>query len=75
MSQNMIARYTLLAIMVSLSYLWLVKILPYAYFFDEVCNWVVFAGLFYLLTSSSPDWLRQDLQKLFGRAKPKSAGA
>lgn len=74
MSQNMTARYTLVAIMVSLSYLWLAKFLPFSYFLDEVANWMVFAGLFYLLTVSSPDWLRQDLQKLFGRVKPKSIG-
>lgn len=42
--------------------------------FDELINWLLLMGFSYLLLASSPDWLRQDLQKLFGRAKPKSVG-
>lgn len=38
--------------------------------FDELINWLLLMGLSYLLLASVPDWLRQDLQKLFGRAKP-----
>lgn len=43
--------------------------------FDELINWLLLMGFSYLLIASSPDWLRQDLQKLFGRAKPKAAEA
>ena len=42
--------------------------------FDELINWLLLMGLSYFLVISAPDWLRQDLQKLFGRAKPKSTG-
>jgi hypothetical protein len=73
MLKNIAAKYTLAAILVSLSYLWLAKFLPFAYFLDEIANWMVFTGLFYLFVVSSPDWLRQDLQNFFGKLKPKSA--
>lgn len=43
--------------------------------FDELINWLLLLGLSYLLVASSPNWLRQDLQKLLGRTKPKSAGS
>jgi len=33
---------------------------------DELINWFLLMGLAYLLTASIPDWLRHDLQKLFG---------
>lgn len=72
MAYRMTARYTLVAVVVSLSYLWLARFLPFAYFLDEIANWVIFAGLIHLLILSFPDWLHQDLQKLFGRARQKS---
>ena len=68
-TQSRVAKPTLLAIIFSFSYLWVYKVLPFAYFIDELANWVVFAGLFYLLTASFPDWLMQDLQNVFGRNK------
>ena len=37
--------------------------------FDEIINWLLLMGLAYLLTASIPDWLKQDLQKVFGRKK------
>lgn len=43
--------------------------------FDELINWLLLLGFSYLLVASSPNWLRQDLQKLLGRTKPKSAGS
>jgi hypothetical protein len=41
---------------------------------DEFINWLLVPGFTYLLTASFPDWLRHDVQKLFGKAKPKPAG-
>ena len=37
--------------------------------FDEIVNWLLLMGLTYLLVASIPDWLRQDLQKVFGSKK------
>ena len=37
--------------------------------FDEIINWVLLMGLAYLLTASIPDWLRLDLQRVFGNKK------
>jgi len=37
--------------------------------FDEIVNWLLLMGLTYLLVASTPDWLRQDLQKVFGSKK------
>jgi hypothetical protein len=34
--------------------------------FDESINWLLLPGFAYLLVASFPDWLRQDLQKVFG---------
>lgn len=35
--------------------------------FDEMINWLLLPCFSYLLAASFPDWLRQDLQKVFGR--------
>jgi hypothetical protein len=43
--------------------------------FDEFVNWLLVPGFTYLLVVSFPDWLRHDLQKLFGKSKPRLAGA
>ncbi|GAB4445750.1 MAG: hypothetical protein OHK0041_03640 [Anaerolineales bacterium] len=38
---------------------------------DEFFNWMLLPGFAYLLGASAPDWLRQDVQKLFrGNFKP-----
>lgn len=42
---------------------------------DEFFNWMLIPGFAYLLVASFPDWLKQDLQKLFGKSKPRLAGA
>lgn len=42
---------------------------------DEFINWLLVPGFTYLLAASFPDWLRQDLQKLFGKARNKPVGA
>ena len=42
---------------------------------DEIINWLLVPGFTYLLAASFPDWLRQDLQKLFGKSKNKPVGA
>lgn len=42
---------------------------------DEFINWLLVPGFTYLLAISSPDWLRQDLQRLFGKARNKPVGA
>jgi hypothetical protein len=34
--------------------------------FDESINWLLLPGFAYLLAASFPDWLRHDLQKVFG---------
>lgn len=42
---------------------------------DEFINWLLVPGFAYLLAASFPDWLRQDLQKLFEKAKTRPTGA
>jgi hypothetical protein len=42
---------------------------------DEFINWILLPGFAYLLVASFPDWLRQDLQKMFGKSRTKPAGA
>ena len=34
--------------------------------FDELVNWLLLMGVTYLLTATIPDWLKWDLQKVFG---------
>jgi uncharacterized membrane protein len=34
--------------------------------FDELIKWLLLMGLTYLLTATLPDWLKWDLQKVFG---------
>jgi hypothetical protein len=41
--------------------------------FDELIHWLLLVGLAYLLSASFPDWLRLDLQKVFGIRKNKTA--
>ncbi|NWG35783.1 MAG: DUF2029 domain-containing protein [Chloroflexi bacterium] len=38
---------------------------------DESINWLLLPGFVYLLSASFPAWLRQDLQKLFGKVAGK----
>lgn len=42
---------------------------------DEFINWLLVPGFTYLLVLSFPEWLRRDLQKLFGKAKSRTIGA
>jgi len=37
--------------------------------FDELVNWLLLMGVMYLLTATIPDWLKWDLQKIFGGNK------
>jgi len=37
--------------------------------FDEFINWLLVPGFTYLLVASLPDWMKVDLQKLFGKSK------
>lgn len=39
---------------------------------DEIINWLLVPGFTYLLAASFPDWLREDLQKLFGKTASES---
>ncbi|HEY5731987.1 MAG TPA: hypothetical protein VIS72_18210 [Anaerolineales bacterium] len=41
--------------------------------FDEIVNWLLVPGFAYLLAASFPEWLRKDLQKVFGIRKYKTA--
>ncbi len=36
------------------------------FIFDEAVNWLLLPGFVYLLVASFPDWLKLDLQKVFG---------
>lgn len=36
------------------------------FIFDEIINWLLVPGFTYLLVVSFPDWLKRDLQKMFG---------
>lgn len=36
---------------------------------DEFINWLLVPGFTYLLVASFPEWLKADLQKIFGKAK------
>jgi len=40
---------------------------------DELINWLLLMGLAYLLAASIPNWLKHDLQKVFGNQKQISA--
>lgn len=40
---------------------------------DEFINWMLLPGFAYLLTASFPDWLKADLQKVFGDSRKRSA--
>jgi hypothetical protein len=42
---------------------------------DEFINWLLVPGFTYLVAASFPEWLRQDLRKLFGGAKTNPAEA
>lgn len=44
------------------------------FIFDEIVNWLMVPGFTYLLAASFPNWLKQDLQKLFGQSRKKPAG-
>ncbi len=63
------ARYTLITILISLSYFWIAVFLPFAYFVDEFANWFAFGGLFYLLTASAPEWLRSEIRAVVIRSE------
>jgi hypothetical protein len=39
--------------------------------FDELANWLLLMGLAYLLTATIPDWLKYDLQMVFGSREQK----
>ena len=41
---------------------------------DEFINWLLVPGFTYLLVASFPDWLRQDLQKVFGTRRQRPPG-
>lgn len=68
-----IARYTLIAVLVSLAYLWIAAILPFAYVIDEFANWLVFGGLFYLFIASAPSWLRSEIRAIIFRSNKRTA--
>jgi hypothetical protein len=40
--------------------------------FDELVNWLLLMGLAYLLAATIPDWLKYDLQKVFGSREQKA---
>ena len=41
--------------------------------FDELVNWLLLMGVTYLLAATIPDWLKWDMQKIFGGKKQVSA--
>jgi hypothetical protein len=40
---------------------------------DELINWLLVPGFTYLLVASFPEWLKSDLQKVFGGGQPAHA--
>lgn len=70
-----VARYALFGVLISLSYFWIARLLPLAYFIDEFANWLTFGGLFYLLVASAPDWLRSEFETAVIRFKRRSIRA
>lgn len=70
--QTRVAKYTLVATMISFFYLWIKMFIPFAYFLDEIANWMVFAGLFYLMIISLPEWARDEAYLFFERYKRKN---
>lgn len=71
---------TMIVIVLTCWYLWLNFDLPFLPFkdpvnrkfiIDEFLNWLLVPGFTYLLVASFPDWLRSDLQKVFGVIKRK----
>ena len=73
MRQNKVSKYTLMAVLVSFLYLWLVLFLPFAYFLDELANWFVFAGLFYLAVFSLSEWVKNEIHLFLERFKGRDA--
>lgn len=73
MKQSEVARYTFMAIVTTFAYLWIKRVLPLAYFLDEFANWLSFAGLFYLILLSLPEWGKSEIQMFFDRDKRKPA--
>ena len=65
--RNKMAKYTLLAVLITFIHLWLVLIFPFAYFLDEFANWFVFAGLFYLVIVSLPGWVNGQVHLFLGK--------
>jgi len=68
---SMISKITLLGIYISIWYSMITPIteyIPHGFYvsllLDETSNWVVFAGLLYLLFLSMPDWVKQCSAKL-----------
>lgn len=70
-----LAGFTLIAVLISLSYLWIAAILPLAYFIDEFANWFMFGGLFYLMIASAPAWLRSEIHTVVARSKKRYSHA
>ena len=61
MKKNPVAKFTLYFVLLSLVYLWVTLVSPLAYLLDEFSNWIVFAGMLYLLMISLPDWAKEEL--------------
>jgi len=45
----------------------LVNTKEFVFIFDETFNWMLVAGLSYLLFASTPDWVREQFRFLFSR--------
>lgn len=82
--QRVIVIVTVIAILLSSWHFMLKFDLPFIplkdpvnrnFIIDEFINWLLVPGFTYLLVASFPEWLKQDLQKLFGRSNQKSVGA
>lgn len=82
--QQVIVIVTVIAVLLSSWHFMLMFDLPFIplkdpvnriFIIDEIINWLLVPGFTYLLAASFPDWLRQDLQKLFGKAKNSLVGA
>ena len=75
-SVSRISRITLFALYMSMWYLLITRSAPYIphgsyliFLLDETCNWLVFAGLLYLLFLSMPAWVKQYADELASLTK------
>lgn len=66
-TRSRITRFILCAVVICFSYLWIKPFLPGVYFIVQLLEWLLFAGLLYMVLLSLPGWLRIQLEMFVDR--------